>query len=334
MPEEKTALSKDLEIAGDKAQYDEEIKRILANKIILAWILKYCVKEFKQFSLEEVEEAIEGEPEISVIPIYPGSKPQRIIGNATEDNVPNEGSIRYDIRFYAIVPGEGRVKLLLNVEAQKSYYPGYDIVTRGIFYCARMLSAQLDTEFTSSDYDNIKKVYSIWICMNVPNYAVNTITKYSMYPENIAGDFSAPTRYDLLSVIMIRLGKKEERKEHPLIGMLSVLLSQKMKSEEKEEILNKQFGIKATSEMKERLNSMCNLSDLVEEEAWQRGLENGMRKGICESIFSLLEDLGEISDEIKEKILAEEDVDKLKLWNKTAARAESIETFWDKISSN
>ena len=44
MTEEKTALSRDLEIAGDTAQYDEEVKHILANKIILAWILKYCVK--------------------------------------------------------------------------------------------------------------------------------------------------------------------------------------------------------------------------------------------------------------------------------------------------
>lgn len=327
MKKEKTVLSKDLEVVGDKVQYDEEIKRILANKIILAWILKYCVKEFELYSLEETERAIEGEPEISRIPIYPGSKMQKITGSVTEDSIPNEGSIRYDIRFFAIVPGEGKVKLLLNVEAQKSYYPGYDIVARGVFYCARMLSAQLGTEFSSSDYDNIKKVYSIWICMNVPNYAANTITKYSMYPENMVGDFSAWERYDLLSVIMIRLGEKEEEKEHALIGMLSVLLSQKIMPEEKEKILEEKFDIKATVEMKERLNMMCNLSDLVEEE----GIRKGMREGMCESIFSFLEDLGDISDEIKGKISAEEDIEKLKGWNKLAARAKSIEDFWQKI---
>jgi len=327
MKKEKTVLSKDLEVVGDKVQYDEEIKRILANKIILAWILKYCVKEFELYSLEETERAIEGEPEISRIPIYPGSKMQKITGSVTEDSIPNEGSIRYDIRFFAIVPGEGKVKLLLNVEAQKSYYPGYDIVARGVFYCARMLSAQLGTEFSSSDYDNIKKVYSIWICMNVPNYAANTITKYSMYPENMVGDFSAWERYDLLSVIMIRLGEKEAEKEHALIGMLSVLLSQKIMPEEKEKILEEKFDIKATVEMKERLNMMCNLSDLVEEE----GIRKGMREGMCESIFSFLEDLGDISDEIKGKISAEEDIEKLKGWNKLAARAKSIEDFWQKI---
>jgi len=51
MKKEKTVLSKDLEVVGDKVQYDEEIKRILANKIILAWILKYCVKEFELYPL-------------------------------------------------------------------------------------------------------------------------------------------------------------------------------------------------------------------------------------------------------------------------------------------
>ena len=208
-------------------------------------------------------------------------------------------------------------------EAQKSYYPGYDIVTRGVFYCARMLSAQLDTEFSSSDYDNIKKVYSIWICMNVPNYAANTITEYSMYPRNVVGDFSKSTRYDLLSVILIRLGEKESEKEHALIGMLSILLSKKIKPKEKEEILEEQFGIKATIKMKERMNTMCNLSDLVE--------EDGIRKGMYEMIVSFLEDLSEVTDEIKTKISTEEDIEKLKGWTKLAARAESIEDFWNKI---
>lgn len=78
----------------------------------------------------------------------------------------NEGEIRYDIRFYVILPNvlpDGkRRKLLINVEAQKEYYTGYTLVDRGVFYGARMLSAQIDTEFIVPDYDSIKKVYSIW----------------------------------------------------------------------------------------------------------------------------------------------------------------------------
>ena len=42
--------------------------------------------------------------------------------------------------------------MIINVEAQKSFYPGYEIVTRGIFYSARMISAQSGVDFSASDY--------------------------------------------------------------------------------------------------------------------------------------------------------------------------------------
>ncbi|MDY2818937.1 MAG: hypothetical protein SOT36_01915 [Hominisplanchenecus sp.] len=92
---------------------------------------------------------------------------------AKGDKVPGEGAVYYDIRFYALAPARtGRIRLILNVEAQKSFRPGYEIVTRGIFYGARMISAQLGTEFEHSKYDDIRKVYSVWICMNDEHPAV------------------------------------------------------------------------------------------------------------------------------------------------------------------
>ena len=62
-----------------------------------------------------------------------------------------------------------QVKIIVNVEMQNKYHTGYDLVTRGIFYAARQISAQLDKEFTVDKndkikYGNLKKVYSIWIC--------------------------------------------------------------------------------------------------------------------------------------------------------------------------
>lgn len=164
-----------------------------------------------------------------------------------------EGEITYDVRFYAITPDEKRIKLLINIEAQKDYHPGYDLVTRGIFYTARMISAQLDTEFTADDYDGIKKVYSIWICMNTPKYAQNTITEYSIKPTKNYGDFQGNARYDLLSVITICLGNGEG--ENKLLGMLSTLLSPELKPDQKEVILQ-DYGI-ATTRLREKLSMGC-----------------------------------------------------------------------------
>lgn len=60
---------------------------------------------------------------------------------STEDKSPNEGTVTYDIRFYAAAPGsQGRIGLILNVEAQSDFYPGYPLVKRGIYYCCRMVS--------------------------------------------------------------------------------------------------------------------------------------------------------------------------------------------------
>ena len=70
------------------------------------------------------------------------------------------GKVTYDIRFYVLTPDEKHVKIIMNLEAQLKFNPGYDLVTRGVFYCARMLSAQYGTEFTTQDYDGLKKVYS------------------------------------------------------------------------------------------------------------------------------------------------------------------------------
>ena len=54
--------------------------------------------------------------------------------------------------------------------SKNDFYPGYPIVKRNLYYCCRLVSSQYGTDFTNSHYEKIKKVYSIFICMNPPNY--------------------------------------------------------------------------------------------------------------------------------------------------------------------
>lgn len=42
----KNELAGALSLAESKNQYDDKVKRVLSNKIILAWILKYATEEF------------------------------------------------------------------------------------------------------------------------------------------------------------------------------------------------------------------------------------------------------------------------------------------------
>ena len=208
-----------------------------------------------------------------------------------EDKVPNEGTITYDIRFYAYVPSKRkRIKIILNLEAQKNFYPGYQIVTRGIFYGGRMISAQLDTEFEIPEYDDLKKVYSIWICMEAPKYIGNAISSYSLEKKDIVeGIPDNKQAYDKLSVVLVCLNEKMEKRTE-FLDMMNTLLSQTMDVEQKKTILEEKFQISMKGKLGEKVNLMCNLSDLVEE----RGIAKGIEKGKKDSIQILIEMLLEM----------------------------------------
>lgn len=291
-----TSLSGKLDIAGMKAAYDENVKRLLGEKVILAHILVHTVPEYKGLEVEEVIPLIEDMPRIAEVPVYPGeTNCCEITGDNTENTVAGEGRVTFDVRFHTWLPGRvSCAKLLIDLEAQKKYFPGYDIVTRGVFYSARMVSAQLGTEFAGSDYDSIKKVYSIWVCMDVPVYAENTITEYSMVQKNIAGNFPmGKSRYDLQSIIVIGLPGNisdipEEQGIHRLLG---VLLSGKIPSEEKKAILEKEYHIPMTKEMDRRAKLMCNLSEAIEERGMEKGLEKGLEKGSLMALFSVVRNM-------------------------------------------
>ena len=281
----KTYLTEAVETADKKAQYDSEAKKIVSDKGILSWIAQYTVEELKDYNRDEIAAAIEG-VEVAEVPVYPGKKKtEAITGMSTVDKVPNEGEVTYDIRFYVITPKGEKIKLILNIEIQRDYYPGYDLVTRAVFYCARMLSAQLDTEFTADNYDDIKKVYSIWLCLDSPQYAADTITEYRIGQKKIAGDFNGRARYDLLSVIMIGLDEKSfQRKGTPLHGLLGTVFSEELTAEEKVQILNDDYGMKPTREMEGDMKKMGGLGDAIEERGIQRGIEKGIQILILDNL--------------------------------------------------
>ena len=161
-------LKEDIIIAGPKAQYDEHAKQLLAHKEVLAQILSNVTTEFKVMEPCEVIPYIEGEVEISKVSILPGkTNMPKIKGTNLESKISGEGSSTYDVRFYATIPNQNScMEIIVDVEAQKDN-PSYDLVARGIFYNARQISSQLDRDFIIPNYKDIKKVYSIWISMNL-----------------------------------------------------------------------------------------------------------------------------------------------------------------------
>lgn len=278
----KNELARTLFFAGTKVQYDAQCKKVLSHKVILAWILKYTMEEFREYSIEKIVVCIEAEPEISSVRVNPGCcAAERISGSKEESKEPGESEIYYDIRFFVYVPKKGkRLRMLINVEAQRSFYCGYEIVTRGIFYASRMISEQLGTEFSIPDYNGIKKVCSIWLCMNAPGYIGNTLTEYSIAKRDVAGwQPDKPGAYSKIMICIVTLNEKPGT-DSVFLEMLNVLLSGKKSYKEKERLLREKFHIKMDADMRREINLMCNLSEAVYENGRKSGIKRGVKRGI------------------------------------------------------
>ncbi len=275
-----TNISNVMDGNADQSKYDAEVKRVLSDPQILAWILKHTAKEFKEFSIEQIIGCIDGKPEVGTRHVGPGHYTKSIDGINTEDNVPGEGKAIYDIRFRVVLPDGECVGMIINVEAQKNSNPGYDIVTRGIYYCARMLSSQMGNDISAKEYDGLQKVYSIWICLDVPHKAEHSMTRYRIHKEDVHGHSDIDSRYDLMELVMVYLGREETAgKGTELHGLLNTILSNKLKPEEKKTILKQEYNIAISVELEGGLVSMCNLSETIAEKTVIKTLISLVEKG-------------------------------------------------------
>ena len=70
---------------------------------------------------------------------------------------------------------------------------------RAVYYAARLISDQKEREFHGDDYNSLKKVYSIWICMTTQNYHADSIQTYQLTEQLVHGKFRGdnPKNYDL-----------------------------------------------------------------------------------------------------------------------------------------
>jgi len=307
-----TTLATSIDSAADEAKYDAACKQLLSEKIILAWIMKNTMKEYAAISVQEIaEKYIAGTPLVAQAPVMPGeSGMPKISGTGVEDSAVGEGTVTFDIRFHAVLPDAGgQIGLIINIEAQNNFYPGYPLVKRAIYYCSRMISSQHGTEFTNSHYEKIKKVCSVWICMSPPKARENTITSYSIAENHIVGNVKEQEEnYDLATAIMICLGKQEDAETAGLLRLLDVLLSNDTNAAAKKRILSDDFNIPMTQQFERRMDEMCDLSEHVLRKGFERGLQKGMEQGMEQGILTSIKNLMDTF-----QLTAEQSMDALKI---------------------
>lgn len=76
---------------------------------------------------------------------------------------------------------------------------------------------------------------------------------------------------------------------------------------------------------------MCEaLEELMKDELEAKKAE-GITQGKAEGILELLSDLGQVSEDLKAKIMGQKNIDILNQWLKFAARSETLQDFEQKI---
>ena len=61
-----STLSQMISTAGEKAAYDNACKHLLANKIILAWIMKSCLEEYRGSEISEIASKVHRRRDINL----------------------------------------------------------------------------------------------------------------------------------------------------------------------------------------------------------------------------------------------------------------------------
>ena len=306
-------IKKSISATDKDAQYDEKAKNLLGHKIILAHILVKTIDEFKGMNPKgmnpkDAVQYIEGEPYISRVPVDAGSTNvekeqdgEKVIGLNTENSELNEGLVRFDIIFYVRMK-DGLSQVIVNIEAQKAEPSAYDIINRAVFYVSRMISSQKGREFIKSNYNDIKRVYSIWLCMNMSQNCMNYI---HFTQESVVGTYQWKGDIDLANIVLIGLAEDlpEKEEKYELHRLLGALLSAKLDVNTKLDIIGNEFDIPLESDIRKDVNDMCNLSQGIKEQAYVEGTENGIaigkQEGIAETIIKMYRkryDPAQISD--------------------------------------
>ncbi|MDD7281042.1 MAG: hypothetical protein PUH10_03505 [Erysipelotrichaceae bacterium] len=254
---------------------DTIAKKINANKNVIAIYAKNLLDEFKDYDKETIKKCIES---IEV-------DSNMIVGYNTEINL--KGKIILDL-LVGIRDPKTNDLIYLNIEMQATEKKlDYPIEKRGEYYGSNLIVNQKDINFKNDHYEDIKKVYSIWIILDCFQYRdKNSIVAIDKHPRILTGKPNLIKKnYDNQTQIYIFMDEEsinqceEEYKE--VIMIIYELFIQKQDLTQKKEILSK-YGIIDIEE--QEMMTMCNLSYYFELKGEERGLSQGIEIGRSEGI--------------------------------------------------
>lgn len=138
-------------------------------------------------------------------------------------------------------------------------------------------------------YDDIRRVFSIWICMNMDE---NSMAYVHLAKDNLLGSYPWKGGLDLLNIVMIGIADElsEHDAKHELHRLLNTLLSMKLSVDEKLDIMKNEYSISVDDKLRREMGAMCNLSQGIKDAENAKIIMNMHKKGYTtEQISEIVE---------------------------------------------
>lgn len=295
----------------DEIVGDINFKKALGNKFIMSYVLKYLISEFAELSLPDIARCIAGESN--------GTSDEAVMNSLIElknaDMLLKDTERRMDLLFDALVPNTNKKDIILtfDMEMQNDVYPtekifqpdkeqkevkSYSLLVRSIYYLSVIL-----TNMTNRDifgYSDIHKIYGIWFCNGSAfgrrNKSIDGNEKPFIRRLGIREFFQDETleekcayikEADIFEIIFIDLkmalkqyekAKKENQEVNPMHEMIYHIFGIKGNIKE---VVEQQSGVKLTNpKIKEEVNTMSAIAEVIRELSMERGMERGIEQGI------------------------------------------------------
>ncbi len=217
----------------------------------------------------------------------------------------------------------------LDVFAKDEHHSHYDVemqATRNpaIGKRARYYHSQIDMELLLSgeEYAKLPNSYVIFIC----DFDPFGKKKYCYtFANQCLEDKDLNQQDGAVSIFLSTYGENEKEVPERMVNFLKFVRADLEDSEKdfKDAYVKKlQESIRHVKESREMEERFMLFQEMLRDERAE-----GKAEGKAEAVIELLEDLGPVSDEVREKIMTEKSLETLRKWHKLAAKAESMEEF-------
>ena len=238
-------------------------------------------------------------------------------------NTPDQRGIRLDIEVdeYEIIDGEISIKNIYDIEPNKR--KEVNLPKHNRFYQAKIDSRNLKSG--EEDFENLPNLFVIMITNYDPfgyDYMMYTI-------QNQCKELPELEYKDGLTFVYFNTtGTKGGNSA--IKSLLNFIQKSKIENVT-DEVTKKLHDCISKVKISPELRMEYMKWDAMIFYERRDAKNEGKIEGKIESIIELLEEIGEIPSDLKDKILNETDLEKIKSWLKLAAKVDSIEEFQEKM---